>query len=136
MKTNKLGLLLTLALMATCLLNACDQAKSPDQVAKDTATAEANASEATAKAEQTAGDKVNSAQTVVQDEQAAADHTRAVQMEKVNSTQAEGNHKIALAQCETLAGESQKACKDQADTAYATAQALAKQAKADTDPKP
>jgi len=136
MKITKLGLVLTLALMGTCALSACDQAKSPDQVAKDTATAETSASEATAKAEQTAGDKVNSAQTVVQDEQAAADHTRAVQMEKVNETQAEGDHKIALAQCEKLAGESQKACRDQADTAFSTAQALAKQAKADTDPKP
>ena len=35
-----------------------------------------------------------------------------------------------------LSGEDQKACKAQADTAYQTAQALARQAKADSDPKP
>jgi hypothetical protein len=136
MKANKIGLALTMTLLAVCVLNGCDRAKSPDQVAKDTAVAETNASEATAKAEETAGDKVNSAQTVVRDEQAAADHTRAVETEKVNEAQAEGDHKVALAQCERLSGEDQKACKAQADTAYQTAQALAKQAKADSDPKP
>ncbi len=136
MKTNKIGLVLTVTLLATCLLNGCNQAKSPDQVAKDTAVAENNAAQTTAKAEENAGAKVNSAQTVVRDEQAAADHTRAVETEKVNEAQAEGDHKVALAQCERLSGEGQKACKAQADTAYQTAQALAKQAKADSDPKP
>ena len=136
MKANKIGLLLALTLTAACALDGCDRAKSPDQVAKDTATAASNASEATAKAEETAGAKVNSAQNVVHDEETAAAHTRAVETEKVNVAQAEGDHRVALAQCERLSGEDQKACKAQADTAFQTAQALAKQAKADTDPKP
>jgi hypothetical protein len=136
MKPNRIGAVLTFALLAACMLNACDHAKSPDQVANDTAAAETTAAQDTAKAEQKADDKVNSAQTVVRDEQAAAAHTRAVESEKVNDAQAEGTHKIDLAQCEQLSGDNQKACKARADTAYDTAIAQARQAKADTDPKP
>ena len=136
MKANKLGPVLTFALLAACVLNACDHAKSPDQVAKDTAAAETTATQDTAQVEQKAQDKVNSAQNVVRDEQAAEAHTRAVESEKVNDAEAEGTHKVALAECEKLSGESQKACKMQADTAYDTAIAQARQAKADTDPKP
>jgi hypothetical protein len=136
MKANKLGPVLTFALLAACMLNACDQAKSPDQVAKDTAAAETTATQDTAKVEQKANDKVNSAQNVVRDEQAAEAHTRAVESEKVNDAEAEGTHKVALADCEKLSGASQKACKARADTAYDTAIAQARQAKADTDPKP
>jgi len=136
MKSNRIGFVLTFSLLAACMLNACDQAKSPDQVAKDTAAAQDTATQNTAKAEQKAVDKVESAQTVVRDEQAAEAHTRAVESEKVNDAQAEGTHKVALAECEKLAGENQKACKAQADTAYDTAVAQARQAKADTDPKP
>jgi len=128
--------MVTLALMVAGVLNACYQAKTPDQVAQDTAAAQTNSSEAMAKAEQKAGDKVNNAQAVVTDEQNAVAHTRAVETEKVTDQQAEGNHKVALAQCESLSGDSQKACKVQADTAYDTAQAQARQAKADSDPKP
>jgi hypothetical protein len=136
MKSNRLGPILMAALFAACMLNACDRAKSPDQVAKDTAAAETTAARDDAKAEQKAVDKVDSAQNVVRDEQAAAAHTRAVESEKVNEAQAEGTRKIALAECEKLNGERQKACKAQADTAYDTAIAQARQAKADTDPKP
>ena len=136
MQTNKIGLVLTASLMAACVLSACDRAKSPDQVAQDTAAAAQKADQNTAKVEQNATDKVNSAQTVVRDEQAAEAHTRAVESEKVNEAQAEGTRKVALAECEKLSGEGQKACKAQADTAYDTAVAQARQAKADTDPKP
>jgi hypothetical protein len=136
MKANKLGAALTAALLSACLLNACEQAKSPDQVAKDTAAAETAAAQDTAKVEQKASDKVNSAQNVVRDEQAAEAHTRAVESEKVNDAEAAGTHTVALAECEKMSGENQKACKAQADTAYDTAIAQARQAKADTDPKP
>ncbi len=66
-----------MALLGTCILNACYQAKTPDQVAKDTAAAENTAAETTAKIEQSAGDKVNNAQTVVSDEKTAEAHTKA-----------------------------------------------------------
>ena len=136
MTTNKTTFTVTVALLATCMLSACNQAKNPEQVAKDTANAENTASENAAKAEQSAGDKVNSAQSVVRDEKTAEAHTAAVEAEKVADTKAQGEHKVALAQCESLNGEPRKACKDQADTAFQVAEAQAKQAEANTDPKP
>ena len=73
---------------------------------------------------------------MVSDEESAAAHTRAVEAERVAETQAQGAHKVALAQCESLSGEAQKSWRYQADTAYETAQAQARQDRADTDPKP
>jgi hypothetical protein len=136
MAINKTTFVVTAALLVTCVLNACNQAKSPEQVAKDTATAENTATENAAKVEQSAGDRVNSAQTVVSDEKTAEAHTVAVQAEKVADAKAQGEHKVALAQCESLSGEPQKACKEQADTAFQVAEDQAKQAEANTDPKP
>jgi len=127
---------LLVGLVAACLLNACYQSKTPDQVAKDTAQAESAATETTAKVEQNAGEKVTNSQNVVQDEQAADAHTRAIETEKVTDAQANGTHKVALAQCESLSGEAQKSCRVQADTAYNTAVAQARQVRADSDPKP
>jgi hypothetical protein len=136
MAAKKTTLLFTLAVMVAGGMNACYQAKSPDQVAQDTAAAESKATSVAAKVEQRAADRINSSQTVVSDEQAAAAHTRAVELEKVADTRAEGTHRIALTQCETLAGEPQKACREQADTAFTTAEDEARQVRADTDPKP
>jgi hypothetical protein len=136
MAASKTTLIFTLAVMVAGGLNACYQAKSPDQVAQDTAAAETKANDATVKVEQRAADKIDSTQTVVSDEQAAAAHTRAIELEKIADTRAEGNHRIALTQCESLAGEMQKACRAQADAAFTTAQDQARQVRADTDPKP
>jgi hypothetical protein len=136
MTPNKTTFVVTVALLATCVLNACNQAKSPEKVAKDTAAAENTAAENAAKAEESAGEKVNSAQTVVRDEKTAEAHTAAVQAEKVADAKAQGEHKVALAQCESLSGEPQKACREQADTAFQVAEDQAKQSKANTDPKP
>jgi hypothetical protein len=128
--------ILILGLIGACVLSACYQAKSPDQVAKDTAAAEDTATQNAAKVEQNADQKLHNAQGVVHDEQAAAAHTRAIEDEKVADAKAAGIHKIALAQCESLSGEPQKACRSQADTAYQTATAQAQQDRAYTDPKP
>jgi hypothetical protein len=136
MAANKTTFIFTLAVMVAGGMNACYQSKTPDQVAQDTASAESKATSVTTKVEQRAADKIISSQTVVSDEQAAAAHTRALELEKVADTRAEGEHRIALAQCESLAGEPQKACREQADTALTTAQDEARQVRADTDPKP
>jgi len=136
MTQTKTRFFLTFTILAAGVLNACYHAKSPDQVAQDTANAQNKAAAETGKVEEKAVAKIDSAQGVVSDEQAAAAHTRAVEVEKIADTQAQGNHKIALAQCESLAGEQQKACREQADSAFTTAEDLAHQAKADTDPKP
>jgi hypothetical protein len=116
------------------ILGGCNHAKSPEQVAKDTAEARQKASEDTAKAQQNAQERVAKADTEVRDEQGDAAHTRATQEEKVDEEKAKGDHEVALAQCERLNGSSQKACKDQADAAYNTAVDRAKQAAAATEP--
>ena len=136
MQTRTPGRALLVSLIAAGVLSACYQAKSPDQVAKDTAAAENTATQNAAKVEQNADQKLHSAEGVVHDEQAAAAHTRAIEDEKVADAKTAGIHKIALAQCESLSGEAQKACKSQADTAYQTATAQAQQDRAYTDPKP
>ena len=46
-------------------------------------------------------------------------------------TRAEGNHKVATTKCELMAGDAQKACKDEADAALEMAKAKAKATKAD-----
>jgi len=132
---SKTTFLLALVLVAGGMA-ACDRPKSPDKVAQDTAAAESKADATTGKVEEHAADKISNAQSVVSDEQAAAAHTRAVELEKIADTQAEGDHKVALAQCESLAGEAQKACRQQADAALTTAEDRARQVKANTDPKP
>jgi hypothetical protein len=58
-----------------------------------------------------------------------------VQEQKVADTDAEGAHKVALAQCESLSGANQKACRDQADADYQTAKSQAKQERIASDPK-
>jgi len=136
MLPKRIPSLVTFALAALCVLNACYQSKSPDQVAKDTAAAENTANQTTGKAEERAADKIGSAQRVVSDEEAGAAHTRAIEIEKVSDTLAEGDHKVALAQCESLKGESQKACREQADSAFTVAEDKARQLRANTDPKP
>ena len=45
--------------------------------------------------------------------------------------QAEGENKIALAKCETLAGDAQKACKDQANSELDMVKQRAKALKSD-----
>ena len=58
-----------------------------------------------------------------------------MQEQKVEDTDAEGAHKVALAQCEALSGANQRACRDQADAGYQQAKAQAKQERLASDPK-
>jgi hypothetical protein len=136
MAPPKTSFVVAVALLAIGLLSACNRAKSPEQVAKDTATAENVATENAAKVEQSADAKVDSAQHVVRDEKSAEAHTAAVEAERVADVKAQGEHKVALAQCESLSGEPQKACREQADTALQVAEDQARQSKANTDPTP
>jgi len=46
-------------------------------------------------------------------------------------TKAEGDHKVALAQCEALSGQAQKDCKDKADERLDAVKARVKQEKKD-----
>jgi hypothetical protein len=121
---------------AALMLAACDNSKSAAQVARDTAAAEQAAADNAAKAQQKADARIASARADVRDEQQDLAHVSAVEGQKVADSQADGDYKVALAQCGSLAGATQKACKDQANADYEVAKARAKQAKASTDPKP
>ena len=125
---TRLIALVSACVMAAGLLTACNHAKDSAQVAQDVSKAEQTAAERTAKAERSAEAKVGA-----QIDDAA--HTAAVQGQKVEDTDAEGAHQVALAQCEALSGANQKACRDQADAAYQEAKAQAKQERLASDPK-
>ena len=126
-------LALTCALLASALLSlsACNKAESPDKVQADVAKAKSNAVEENAKADETvkqveaeaAKDRADAA-TKAADKSVGAVVDSAV-------TQAEGETKVALAKCEALEGDAQKACKDQANAHLDAVRTKAKAAKSD-----
>ena len=77
------------ALLAIAAASGCNHAKSPEAVANDVAAAQAKRASEVADAKQDAA-----------------------------MAQAAGDHKVALQKCDALSGDSQKACKDQADVRY------------------
>ncbi len=131
----RIAALVTLSLAAT-MLAACDSPKSSAQVASDTVAAERAAADNTAKAQQRADARIASARADVRDEQRDLAHVDAVEGQRISDAQAEGDYKVAQAQCESLGGATQKACLDQANADYEVARARAKQAKAVADPRP
>jgi hypothetical protein len=122
--------------LAATMLAACDSPKSTAQVARDTVAAEQVAADNAAKAQQKADARIASARADVRDEQRDLAHVDAVEGQKIADAQAEGDYKVAQAQCESLGGATQKVCRDQASADYDVAKARAKQAKAVADPRP
>ena len=125
-------LALSCALLASALLclSACNKAESPEKVQAEVAKAQSNAAEENAKADQ----KVKEVEA-----EAAKDRTDAlakVADKNVDAiadsavTQAEGETKVALAKCEALEGDAQKACTDKANAHLDAVKAKAKAAKA------
>jgi len=93
-------------------LAACNKAESPAEVQHNVDQAVQSADRKTDAAEARADVKITDA---------AVDAAL---------TAAEGDHKVALAKCEALAGDAQKACKSQADADLEMAKANAKALKA------
>lgn len=60
---------------------------------------------------------------------AVADAGKVEAQYKARITAADGEHQIALVQCEALSGDTQRACRDQADAKFELAKANAKVAK-------
>jgi hypothetical protein len=123
-------LALSCALLASTLLclSACNQAKSPEKVQADVDKAQSNAVEENAKADE----KVKQVEAdAVKDR---ADALNKVADKSVGAivdsavTQAEGDTKIALAKCQALDGDAQKACKDEANAHLDAVKAKAKAA--------
>lgn len=107
---------------------ACDNAKSPDTVAKDVAKAEQKASNEVAKSEDSAAKDLNGAAAKVDDKLIAFNNDAAKDAYNLAVAKADGDRKVALANCESAGGDAQKKCKDQAEADYKAAKASAKAA--------
>ena len=114
--------------MATFCLTACNNAKSPDTIAKDVAAAEDKASTEVAKSENSAAKDLGGAAAKVDDKLIAFNNGAAKDAYNLAIANADGDRKVALAQCESASGDAQKACKDQAEANYTAAKANAKAA--------
>jgi len=88
-------------------LGACNKAEDPAEVQEDVASAQVEAQEDMAQAQA----DVNQDAMEGQEETALA--------------KAEGEHKIAMERCESLSGDEQKACKDEAHATLEAAKAAA-----------
>jgi uncharacterized protein YjbJ (UPF0337 family) len=121
----------TLAAVTMLTMAGCNKAESPAKVESDVAKATDSAEKKDLKAEE------KEAKT-----DAAVSNDLAKDVDKADSkavgaaaddavTQAEGENKIALAKCQALAGDAQKACKDQANAQLDMVKARAKAVKAD-----
>jgi hypothetical protein len=112
--------------LGACLLAGCNQGKSPDQVAAEVAKAQDKANTELARAEQHADKDVANAAGRVDDRLSALNNDAATDAYKVALARADGDHKVQLAQCDSMSGDAQKACRNQADSNYDTAKANAK----------
>jgi hypothetical protein len=119
---------LTAAILMSLALAACNNAKSPDTVSKDVAKAEQKASDEVAKSENSAGKDLDSAAGKVDDKLVAFNNSAAKDLYNVTVAKADGDRKIALANCESMGGDAQKACKDKVEADYVAAKDSAKAA--------
>ena len=106
----------------------CNNAKSPDAVAKDVAKAEEKADKEVAKTEDAAAKDLGKDAQKVDDKMVAFNNAAAKDAYNLAVAQADGNRKVALANCGAMSGDAQKTCKDQAEADYTAAKANAKAA--------
>jgi hypothetical protein len=111
---------------AALALAGCNQSKSPEDVSKDVAKAEQKANNEVTKSEKHALSALDKSYEKVNDQEIKFNNDAAHQTYNVAIATADGNRKVALATCESQSGDSQKACKDQAEADYRTARADAK----------
>jgi hypothetical protein len=117
--------------IALLALGGCNKAQSPADVQRDVAGAVNSAAEKNAQAGEKQADVATSVNKDLGDAMRAADTKTADASADAAMTRAEGNHKVATAKCESMAGDAQKACKDEADAALELAKAKAKATKPD-----
>ena len=119
------------ALLASALLSlsACGKAESPDKVQADVAKAQSDAAEENAKADEKRKQvEAEAAKDRAEAGARAADKSVGAIVDSA-VTQTEGETKVALAKCEALEGDAQKACKDQANAHMDAVREKAKAAK-------
>jgi hypothetical protein len=122
------SLLASAIAMLVLVAAGCDSAKSPDTVAKDVAAAEQKAATELANSEKAAEKDLSKAADQVDDKLLAFNNAAAKDAYNLAVAKADGDRKVALANCLALAGDAQKACKDQAEADYGAAKANAKAA--------
>ena len=120
--------LISAIVVATLCMAACNNAKSPERVAKDMATAQQKAANEVAKSENAAAKDLNGAAGKVDDKLVAFNNAAAKDAYNLAVAKADGDRKVALATCESASGDTQKRCKDQAEADYSAAKANAKAA--------
>ena len=121
--------LLTSAIALTILMAAgCDSAKSPDTVNKDVAAAVQKATAEVVNSEKAAEKDLNKAAEKVDEKLVAFNNAAAQDAYNLAVAKADGDKKVALANCLSLGGDAQKVCKDQAEADYGAAKANAKAA--------
>ena len=120
------SLITLVALLTVTIMAGCDSAKSPDAVSKDVAAAQEKRAAEVADAKQDVAKDENKAAAKVDDRANDLNDTNAKGAYDVAMAQADGDHKVAIQKCDALSGDTQKACKDQADAKYDLAKANAK----------
>jgi hypothetical protein len=126
-------LTLSCALLASALLGlaACNKADSPEKVQTDVAKASSDAVADNAKADENVKQvEAQAAKDRADADAKAADKSVGAIVDSA-VVQAQGDTKIALAKCEALDGDAQKACKDKANAHMDAVNAKAKVAKSD-----
>jgi hypothetical protein len=108
MNTKLLAILASSLSLAT--LAGCNKAEAPANNAADVAEARQEANQDLDEARKEASEEMGSA---------AADMRESSQ--DVEEARIEGEHKVAMEQCEALPGEAQKSCKDTAEATYESA---------------
>jgi hypothetical protein len=109
-------------------ITACNNAKSPETVNKDVAKAEQKGSNELAKSEDSAAKDLGGAADKVDDKLIAFNNKAAKDAYDIAVAKADGDRKIALANCEAASGDAQRQCKDQAEADYKAAKADARAA--------
>jgi hypothetical protein len=120
------GYLMPILVVAALALAGCNKSKSPEDVSRDVANAEQKASIEVAKSEARAQSALDRSYAKINDQEIKFNNDAAHQTYNVAIAKADGNRKVALANCESQSGDVQKACKDQAEADYKTARADAK----------
>jgi len=114
--------------IALLIIAGCDSAKSPDTVAKDVAAAEQKAAAEVANSEKSAEKDLNKAADKVDDTLVNFNNAAAKDAYNLAVAKADGDRKVAMANCLALGGDAQKTCRDQAEADYGAAKANAKAA--------
>jgi regulator of protease activity HflC (stomatin/prohibitin superfamily) len=121
----------TLAAVALVGLSGCNKAEPPAKVQADVAKATDSAADKDAQASEKLASADAEANKDVANAEAKADQKTTDAAGDAIISQAEGDHKVALAQCEALSGQAQKDCKKQADDQLDMVKAKVKQLKND-----